>query len=1200
MATHKILQANLRHSIAASAIALSCFDHQHLDLLLIQEPWINKGVKGLTHKLGKLVFDTTSTHPRAALVIRKTLNHTPLTQYLTRDLAAILITIETVAGKQDIVVASAYFPGDSTSDPPPAEVRKLITFCQSKDLAYVIGCDANAHHTSWASTNTNSRGELLFDYLTDIDAIVLNEGNEPTFSSNGRDEVLDISFCSQSIFTLFENWQVSNEPSLSDHKHIRFDLNVSIDSLLKTSNPKLTNWNLFTDIIAAYSTGRSVKYSNPSDIEFGACQITKFILQSHALSTKTIQTKKSQPPWWTADLNNLRKQTRKLFNSAKRSGNFSEYKACLNIYNSSIRIAKKRSWERFAENLDPKTSYKILKSLNKPHNNGIGFLRTPSGYTTDRKETLDLLLATHFPDSTLPTTTHLQTSGLRQANDMSQNYNISQAIFSERKVKWAIESFSPFKSPGGDNIIPIMLQKSLPHLTTPFTSLFQASFASGYIPSTWRKVNVIFIPKPGKDSAESKSYRPISLTSFFLKTMERLVDLYIRETIKLSQPIHPLQFAYTKGKSTELAAHHLVSKLEEAQSKNLLAISTFMDISGAFDNTGFSSMYKALEEKNVEPTCIGWIKSVLEHRIITSSLGGVTTSIIPSKGCPQGGVLSPLLWSLVIDELLADLNSNGFHAIGYADDVAVTITGKFASTISELTYSALRRTHTWCCQHGLTINPAKTTLIPFYKTKANPFPPITFQNQTISFSEETTYLGLTLDRKLSWKSHLIHTLKKATKCLFAFRSMTGRTWGISPDKMLLLYKTMIRPITSYGSMIWWPILEKQYSIKLCNKLQRTACLLTTGCTRSTPTIPMEAILGLRPLHLHILESGANSAMRLECTGKNIHKRSPVHGLIISCLPDWEQMSCRNDISIPNISFDVRFETIIPKREAFLSQNNPLLESTHNWFTDGSKTDEGTGCGVCGPTDRFSMALDGTATVFQTEVLALSLCAREILKGDPHDQTYSIFCDSQAAIKAVGNFQSTSKLVLDCKSDLNQLATNNRVKIIWIPGHSGLEGNEVADELARQGSAATPWGPLPSLAFGRPHITSRIGEWIDSLQTTYRNNQIGLRQSRRLINTKNLADIPLNNRKNLKTLIGFLTGHHPTLSYLHRIGKSHTATCRLCNELDETTEHILMKCWMLSPLRTRIFGQPTLESEDIAGSPGSIISLFLRRAEKSLG
>lgn len=304
MAEHKILQANLHHCIAASAIALSCFDHQNLDLLLIQEPWINKGIKGLSHKHGKLLFDTTTTHPRAALLIRKTLIHTPLTHHFTRDLVPTMITLDTTRGKLDIVIASAYFPGDSTNA-PPLEVRKLIEFCKSKNLPYVIGCDANAHHTSWASTNNNTRGESLFDFLTENEALVLNEGNEPTFSSNGRDEVLDITFCSQHIYPLFANWHVSNEPSLSDHKHIRFDLKVSIDNLLKTTNPRHTNWNLFSEIISAYSTGNKIRITTQTDLEFSASLITKFLHRAYALSTKETKTKKSQPPWWTPDLNKL-------------------------------------------------------------------------------------------------------------------------------------------------------------------------------------------------------------------------------------------------------------------------------------------------------------------------------------------------------------------------------------------------------------------------------------------------------------------------------------------------------------------------------------------------------------------------------------------------------------------------------------------------------------------------------------------------------------------------------------------------------------------------------------------------------------------------------------------------------------------------------------------------------------------------------
>jgi ribonuclease HI len=70
----------------------------------------------------------------------------------------------------------------------------------------------------------------------------------------------------------------------------------------------------------------------------------------------------------------------------------------------------------------------------------------------------------------------------------------------------------------------------------------------------------------------------------------------------------------------------------------------------------------------------------------------------------------------------------------------------------------------------------------------------------------------------------------------------------------------------------------------------------------------------------------------------------------------------------------------------------------------------------------------------------------------------ILSDSQAAIKALNNFQINSKLVWDCHQSLMRLAGHNRVQLIWVPGHMGIDGNEMADQLARQGSSCPFIGP----------------------------------------------------------------------------------------------------------------------------------------------
>ena len=74
----------------------------------------------------------------------------------------------------------------------------------------------------------------------------------------------------------------------------------------------------------------------------------------------------------------------------------------------------------------------------------------------------------------------------------------------------------------------------------------------------------------------------------------------------------------------------------------------------------------------------------------------------------------------------------------------------------------------------------------------------------------------------------------------------------------------------------------------------------------------------------------------------------------------------------------------------------------------------------------------------------------------------ILSDSQAALKALDSCRVDSRLVLDCIRALNKLGRLNRVVLVWVPGHVGVMGNEMADELARKGSERAMCGPEPCM------------------------------------------------------------------------------------------------------------------------------------------
>jgi splicing factor 45 len=100
--------------------------------------------------------------------------------YCSRDLTAVKIKTLNGGGPREIILRSAYLPYDDVEPPPPGELERLVIGCRAEGMHLIIGCDANAHHSSWGSANINHRGESLFNYIM-ANGLDMNRGNRPTF-----------------------------------------------------------------------------------------------------------------------------------------------------------------------------------------------------------------------------------------------------------------------------------------------------------------------------------------------------------------------------------------------------------------------------------------------------------------------------------------------------------------------------------------------------------------------------------------------------------------------------------------------------------------------------------------------------------------------------------------------------------------------------------------------------------------------------------------------------------------------------------------------------------------------------------------------------------------------------------------------------------------------------------------------------------
>jgi hypothetical protein len=148
----------------------------------------------------------------------------------------------TCGGCEDLIVVSACPPHDSGEPSLTKELRDVTDYCHSRKKQLILGCNPNTHHTLWGSTGTNPRGESFMEYLVSSNLNVLNLGNEPTFVVCNRKQVIDLTIGTNKIKNLVSNWHVSDEPALSDHGHVCFQIGNIATTRVTFRDPKRTSW----------------------------------------------------------------------------------------------------------------------------------------------------------------------------------------------------------------------------------------------------------------------------------------------------------------------------------------------------------------------------------------------------------------------------------------------------------------------------------------------------------------------------------------------------------------------------------------------------------------------------------------------------------------------------------------------------------------------------------------------------------------------------------------------------------------------------------------------------------------------------------------------------------------------------------------------------------------------------------------------
>lgn len=1238
-------QINLAKNTTARDDIGGKFAQGELDIAMVQEPCINyheiKGAR-MSEIPGTIAIYCAKTRckpaARAGIYICKkwanSVNYILLDQFTDRDMATVLTEIKIGNRKLKVIFCSLYSPsllanGTTSNDPVTPILRRLATHATATRSKLILGADINARNVWWGSDITNPRGAIFEEFCrVDAGLQILNRGRIPTFNrtgDNAAESVIDVTLVSESFETSIVNWHVHSDITGSDHRLIKMEMPQIRQEEQIVYGRRKTNWKKYAKItktkLLAFLNNHA-QFETKQELNFGAEKLGELLRQTHMqCSNKQKIKNKYYREWFTDELQEKRKailRCRTKIRRLKERNAVPElaiavinYKQKQREYKANCDKAYSNQWKSKMSQLEGiRDTARIQKLIERNISKSINTLSKNDGtFTNNREETVDLLMETHFPGCIK--SVYVPDESNQMANELQQSETEEviptddlNRLISLQSVASAIASFEPFKAPGKDNIFPALLQKADELVLEALNRLFKASIKLSHIPNEWCGTLVTFIPKIGKASYEDpKAFRPISLMSFVLKTLEKIVNTHLKDEVRLIDKLSPHQHAYRPGRGTATALDEVATILQQCLDEKGKALVLFSDVSGAFDRTSFAVTLEALRKKDVKGWTVSWIAQMLKSRKMIANLQGKdpTHFFVPVTGLAQGGIVSPLAWSCAIDILIRRLTAKGFKATCYADDLTIICTLKHGQPdhlATEMT-KAIAILERWCAETGLSFSTDKMKLMEVNKGRTEILRSNSLRFRNVPIVKVKTYklLGVYIDSKLDWNTHIDKCIEKGRQSLFVTGHFIKFNWGAKPKVSMAVYLQIVLPRMLYACYVWWHRAQQVSNARKFEKIQRLALRMCLGVYLTTPKADMDFIAGISSIALQTKKLALMECSRLHSNGLLIMQNCSIGHRQINLTRKRLTPSGETDLIPLSSNTRRNFDTTIASRAQW--NTGVPMEESDSWYSDGSKCDERVGSGLCNLNKgiRKSYRLSNHGTIMQAELFGIQKCAEQYSSNTTGKNIY-IMSDSQAAIKAISKDTINSLSVQRCVKILRELSVRNRVTIVWVPAHSNHLGNEEADALAKLGTnKQTIDKEVPN---SRSIFKNAVEEWFETERRIEWRERFTTRGSYGCsmiprMNLKTSREMWNLNRGQIRAAVSIMTGHARLNRDKNRANPDESPLCRYCEDEEETVKHIYMHCDQLDELRVRYFGKYSLEYHELGEYDLSVFINFAKDA-----
>ena len=1065
-------------------------------------------------------------------------------------------------------------------------------FSQLTDPALLTG-DLNAKHPTW-DKDVDRTGNNLIDALYTSDLQLLTPPGLGTYVSpaTAKTSCLDLILGS----TKYVNMQHRLGPYLgSDHIPV---ISTTLDASLFLVESTFPKWIIkgktkeFTEASNLINASGQVEDSIESNVQ-------RFIEELEETANKFFKKttggseKSPSNPWWNQECEDATKERNKAWNTwckKPTTSNKIEFKRKEAAAKRITLRSKREAWDRFCANLDFKTSSSVvwgyIRALSGRTSKFTYPIQGPNMTTIDTNDKVHIFAQKFY-------TSPPKSLNLRHFIEKAKGEPSSSGIerpFSKHELDKTIQTLKKRKSPGPDGIPNEMIQLMGENPRYRMLEIVNRIWQEGYHPKQWKDGHVIPIPKPGKDNTDADSYRQITLLSALGKTDECMVKNRLEYFCESNNVFSKTQCGFRPHKSTRDILLYINNEVRDAISSKETVCIAMIDLKGAFDKALHEAILYQCTLIGIKGTPLKWIESFLKNRTSAVRIGGIKSNqYFTETGIPQGSTLSPILFNILLHNLPF---TPGCTILSYADDITVVSRGRCPEDVINTLQAGVTNLEGFIKEIGQEVNAQKSVGMIFTNKRKYLAPKLKINNTEIEYKKEHMLLGVMLDApRLTYSKHINYLKTDCLKRINIMRKIAGTRWGCDRIALKSLYLAYIRPKIEHSCEVM--INANKTNMQQLEVIQNSAIRVILGALKSSPIHAMQVEIGLPPITDHITLKAIllykrntlterNSLNEITCQGKK-YRQEMEQLLDTFGIPRQEELHTKREFSPPWVD---KREYMKPElqenttkqqigktaKEIFEGLIQTRYKNQVHIYTDASKVTEpnSTACAVYREQERklTTWKLPTEFSVYSGELLAIYK-AIEMVHNEPKNSKAVIFSDSKSAIEAIiadkakGHYLTN---MVNAKINSARINKNLTITIQWVPGHSDITGNEIADAGANHGHT--------SKTIEKTQISYREFKELAALKWVKNLNH---KISQKLSNTTfaNITESPeieTGVRSKIRTIDVAYTrlrlGHTKLAAELYKKGLNLDPNCTFCR-IPQIIDHFLLECVKYTAPRVRL-------------------------------